>query len=140
MHATVPMPRPVSRRVRSALLMVAGALAFLGIASVVNPNGPRSASAGSAGGGFAATQVLADTHPTRGWKLIGSLISNEHEARMWATPDGPRYSIHTLDGRLLQDNLAADDVYRAFPDMDIERLRADPPNQRTLMLADPPQD
>ena len=139
MQATLHAPSPTTRRVRGVLVMVGGALAFLGIASVVNPNGPRNASAGGTNT-FAATQVLADTHPTRGWKLIGTLLNAEHEVRCWATPQGPRYSVHSLDGRLLQDNLVADDVYRAFPDMDLERLRADPPNQRTLMLADPPQD
>jgi hypothetical protein len=138
MHAALSTPNSMARRVRSALLMVAGAIAFLGIASVVNPNGPRSASAGS----IAAAQLAQTSHP-RGWKLIGSLVSTDHELRCWATPFGPRYSVHTADGVLLQDNLVADDVYRAFPDFDLERLRADPPENadgRPIMLADTPQD
>jgi hypothetical protein len=132
---TLSTPSHAGRRVRTTLVMLAGAAVFLGIASVVNPKGPRSASADS----FNATQVLATpTHP-KGWKLIGSLVNAEHELRCWATPLGPRYSVHTLDGRLLQDNLLSDDVYRAFPDIELEHLRADPPESRSIMTADTPQ-
>jgi hypothetical protein len=116
--------------------MVAGAMVFLGIASVVNPNGPRTASADP----FSTPPRTSTTTHPKGWKLIGTLVGTQHEVRCWATPDGPRYSVHTLDGCLLQDNLPADEVYRAFPDVDLEHLRADPPSGGPIMMADTPQD
>lgn len=140
-------PTPsVAHRVRTLALIIAGAALFLGVASVIKPP-PRSASANvpPAVSPFGAP---APTHPPRteaahpkGWKLIGTLEGTQHMVRCWATPDGPRYSVYTLSGQLLQADLPADEVYRAFPDIELENLRADPPAGRsTLMMADTPQD
>ena len=81
-----------------------------------------------------ARKVVAEaTHP-KGWKLIGTVEGREHMLRCWATADGPRYSVHTLDGRLIQDELPADEVYRGFPDLDLSNLRADPPLEGGMLV------
>jgi len=63
-----------------------------------------------------------------GRALLGTFQGREHMVKCFASPDGPRYSVYTLDGRVLQANLPADEVYRAFPDIDLSTLRADPPD------------
>ena len=150
------------RNGRRALLGLCGVVLFLGVASVIKPS-PRGASA-VPGNDLAddslmiryafdhaaevhakdsGERALAErlnarkttdaVHP-KGWKLIGTLEGREHILRCWATADGPRYSVHTLDGRLIQDELPADEVYRGFPDLDLSNLRADPPQDRGMLV------
>lgn len=133
------------------LLMVLGAAAvFIGAASVIKPD-PQGARAGTGnhdempGLGSKARVDLNPTNPKeaelvqrlkeraaqsvhpKGWKLIGMLEGREHILKCWGTNDGPRYSVHALDGRLIQDDLPADEVYRGFPDIELPNLRVDPP-------------
>jgi hypothetical protein len=88
--------------------------------SAVSPFGASAASRGP------AAPVTEAAHP-KGWKLICTLMGTEHMVRCWASPDGPRYSVFTMDGRLLQADLPADEVYRGFPDIELGNLRADRP-------------
>ncbi len=138
LHATHPS-HSLAHRLRGAVLVLAGAAIFLGVASVIKPP-PRSATATNIP--VAPLQLPPRTeasHP-KGWKLVGTLEGTQHMVRCWATPDGPRYSVYTLDGRLLQADLPADEVYRGFPDIELENLRADPPaGHSTLMIVDTPQ-
>jgi len=140
------------------MLLVAGGVIFVGVASVIKPT-PRDAAASPGGAEmdqFAlelrdafsepinvnsndpqeralverlkqrSAAANAAQHP-KGWKLLGMLEGREHLVKCWASPEGPRYSVFTLDGRLLQADLPADEVYRGFPDIDLLNLRADPP-------------
>ena len=70
----------------------------------------------------------------------------EYWVLIYGSPDGPRYSVCSLDGRLLQADLPADEVYKAFPTLDVEGMWVDPPNgaepgaagmNKALMLAEP---
>jgi hypothetical protein len=159
----------VGRRGRGLVVVVAGGLVILGLVSIVKPP-PRSATAGPNGLNAAelragprqafkepvdpsasaprnaeqikrlkTLQNAGKLHP-KGWKLLGSLEGREHIVKCWATPDGPRYSVYALDGRLIQDELPADEVYRGFPDVDLTNLRADPPEGGPLMSADSGKD
>lgn len=135
--------------------LVAAAMAvFVGVASVIKPP-PQNASAinpaprgsdqagRSSGAGRGADRALPAplsglAHP-QGWKLIGMLESAEHRVLCYASPNGPRYTICALDGRVLQADLPADEVYRAFPSIDLETMRDDPSGTRgssPLMLAE----
>lgn len=143
--------------------VVVGTVAFLGIASLVKPD-PRSASAnapassttpattlhnlsgntpaqGSRLDGARSSDVsqrLASTPHAKGWKLLGELESVEYRVLMHASPDGARYSVYTLDGRLLQSDLEGDDVYRVFPALDLKPLQDAPAkNDGPLMLVTP---
>jgi hypothetical protein len=109
---------------------------FLGVASIIKPN-PRDAGASvlTSGSRSSASPVAhaeanstgAPDHP-KGWKLLGMLEGREHIVKCWASPEGPRYSVYTLDGRMIQADLPADEVYRGFPDVDLPNLRTDPPS------------
>jgi hypothetical protein len=139
-----------SRRARRALLVLGGAAAFLGIASVVKPP-PQSASAspsvtvahaerrpapsGKLREEGAAPAAQFPDHP-QGWKLIGLFRGRQHEVRAYASPEGPRYGVYGLDGTLLQADLPSDEVYRAFPDIDLNNLQGVPEEgSGALMLA-----
>ncbi len=164
MNGETTHPGLAWRRGRRVLLVLIGGVLFLGVASVIKPSprGAAAAEGGSNNPEFkielrkafvhpgdanstnpngmesaklpTARQAVAEaTHP-KGWKLIGTLEGREHMLRCWATPDGPRYSVHTLNGRLIQDELPADEVYRGFPDLDLSNLRADPPSDRGMLV------
>lgn len=147
---------------RNMGMVLALGLVFLGVASLIKPD-PRSATA-NPGGGTGAMPVagadglehirtvkperaaevaaeLARTPHPKGWKLLGLLQDQRYHVLVYTSPDGPRYSVFALTGALLEADLPADQIYRVFPDLDVTKLRADPPNGVTptgpLMLADP---
>src|SRR5262249_38131926 len=150
-------PRPPSnepdpsRAWKRTAAVVAGGIAFLGIASLIKPE-PRTASAyensvtpaqtlgqnpvGGRSPDLAARLALRP-HP-KGWRVLGSLESTEHIVLVYASPDGPRYSVFTLQGRLISADLAAEDVYREVPDLDLSTLRDLPESDgKALMMVTP---
>jgi hypothetical protein len=76
-------------------------------------------------------RVAAPVHP-RGLKVLGHLVSAEYRVWIYAERAGgagsleqtlqPRYTVCSLDGRVLSDDLAADDMYREFPTLDISGM------------------
>ena len=142
---------PFSRRL---VIVVGGVMTFLFAASVFEPFsskatdlGPlpnarigelrtgRAAAMNSAGAdptSSATEEVVRGltqlTHP-KGWHLLGALVGRDHIVLIHASSEGARYSVFSLDGRLLEADLFADDVYRSFPDLEIDRLRLDPAHQ-----------
>lgn len=108
---------------------------FFGVASVVKPP-PRAASASGLGlpqpSGPAANRLSDHAEPGR---LLGTLEGREYLVKCYASSSGPRYSVFSLDGRLLQGDLPADEVYRAFPGVDLESMRLEP-GAGPLMLMD----
>lgn len=134
--STAPTTPRHQRHAGRNLAFVLGAVAlFFGVASVVKPP-PRSASASSTAlprpSSSAFAQLSAHAEPGR---LIGSLEGREFLVQCFSSPLGPRYSVLTLDGRLLQADLPADEVYRAFPGVDLENMRLEPASG-PLMLMD----
>jgi len=79
---------------------------------------------------------LAGADSTADHKLLGILESRQHTVHCFQTSEGVRYTVYTRDGRLLQKDLPADEVYRAFPDVDLQTLHADPPDHDGAMLWD----
>ena len=146
------------------IVAFACAIVFLGIASFFKPE-PRGAAAsptnqpaatphatvrGNASAQFASrnnsllepaaddevARRLGRTTHTDGWRLLGQLEGREYRVLIFASPVGPRYSVYSLAGELLQADLAADDVYRAFPDLDLGALRDVPASAgKAIMLA-----
>ncbi len=116
------------RRGKRVLLVLGAAALFIGAASVIKPE-PQGARANTNPHTQTLTRAAVpalQSHP-KGWKLLGTLEGREHILKCWGTNDGPRYSVHALDGRLIQDDLPADEVYRGFPDIELPNLRVDPP-------------
>lgn len=145
-------PRRLFHRVAAAGVGIA---VFVLVASVVEPD--RSAahepSAGVAPGARAPGRavkpvltpeqvqeaLLGREHP-EGWPLLGMLEGADYYVLIHGSPEGPRYSICSHRGDMLQADVPADDVYRAFPTLDIEGMRFDPspePQTGPLMLAEP---
>ena len=130
-----------STSIRRIAVLAFGAAVFFGVASVVKPP-PQSAEAGFDSmrrtpetSRLAADAPRASAH-AKGWRLLGTLEGREQRVLCFASPDGPRYSVHTLDGALLVADLPADEVYRLFPEIDLENMRLEPGADGPLMLMD----
>lgn len=137
---------------RNLAAVLALGLVFLGVASLVKPD-PRGASASTANtsqehAGKSVEDVLgaliAAKHP-QGWKLTGALKDTQFLVLIHSSPMGARYSVFSHQGRLLQGDMFADDVYRSFPTLDVSKFQLDPaqPGQAkpagSIMLAEPAQ-
>lgn len=133
---------------------------FLFVASVVDPKpSPAADPAGTPAlpltpggrgddrpGAVSRDQVqralLSRPHP-EGWPSLGLIEGTEYYLLIHGSPNGPRYTVCTLTGRILQADLPADEVYRAFPTVDVEGMRLEPavlpiaPDGPALMLAEP---
>lgn len=149
------MPRPVARAIAVLLAVVV----YATVASVVRPDKSSAAQPGGPtitpakqlpgirAGGSGADRNSRANNPTtapernaRGWRLLGELVGGENLVWVYGSPDGPRYTICTADGRVLQEDLAPEDVYRSFPKLDLTDMRLEPrPDGSTgepLMTAD----
>lgn len=155
----IALPVPTSRgtpargavTLKRLLAAAAGIGVFVLVASVVDP---QSSPAGqgdlavripqlSAAQRQAVEQrLLARRHP-HGWSSLGLLEGPEYYTLIYSSPDGPRYTVCALSGQVLLADLPAEDVYRAFPTLDLAGMRLDPadlpqrPDGQPLMLADP---
>lgn len=152
--------RGANRTGRNLAMVLALGLVFLGVASLVKPD-PRGANASinadgtnrgagrnvtnTANTANTATSVLANLiaqpHP-QGWKLIGAIHDSQYLVLVNSSPMGPRYSVFSHEGQLLQADMFADDVYRSFPSLDMSTLHLDPaggqqPADGAIMLAEP---
>ena len=152
---------PKSQTARQMIAAFAGALLFLSIASLIKPE-PRTASAVPNESASAAprprisgnaarlksldrddasediSRRLSQTPHPKGWRLVGQLEGRENRLLMFASPEGPRYTVYSLAGDLLAPDLAADDVYRAFPDLDLSTLHDLPASDgKAIMLVTP---
>jgi hypothetical protein len=106
------------------------AIVFAGAASVFGPFASRA----GPGDGSAMPQMLGKD----GRILIGRTLGREHRLTVYATRDGTLYTVTASDGRILARDLAADDVYRMFPDLDPGSLHASPGEvSGRLMMVDP---
>lgn len=142
---------PQKPLMRGALLL-GGIVTFMGVASVIKPP-PRSATAAPATsqqlvspqqvwlsgqhGQMAQTTGHAPEHP-KGLKCIGTLEGRDFTVHAYATAQGPVYSVFNRSGELLQQDLPADEVYRAFPQIDLKNLHLAPASSTpdgALMLA-----
>ncbi len=153
--ATTPVPPPSRGRVifKRLFTLASGLGVFVLVASVVDPQ------SSPAGQGDLAVNVphlnaaqlqaveqrlLARRHPMN-WPTLGLLEGPEYLTLIHSSPDGPRYTVCALNGRVLLADLPADDVYRGFPTLDLMGMRVDPPDPagsmrpdgEPLMLADP---
>lgn len=110
-------------------VLALGAVAlFAGVARLAEPRSSwaglsgeepvGSIKAGGQGGRGAAASVQRPAA-----RSMGELIGRDYLVRIIATDDGPRYTVCTLQGDVLETDLAAADVYRLFPGLDLESLQ-----------------
>lgn len=130
---TSPSSRARTRRalVRAASIAVVAAL-LIALPLMLGPR--RTSASESAGGEF-----------SRG-AFLGELIGIKYVVQVHASARGPTYTVlDAVSRRELARDLLGDDVYRAFPDLDVRTLRAGEsagrpdPNDllRPLMTAEP---
>jgi len=165
---TQPQPArsPGAKFLRRLLALGAGIAAFLLIASVIEPYATNAEPAPVvphiAGGGVGGTgqtvpaaaphqmdkqemeqlaAFFANRKHPQGWPVLGHLTGADYWVVIYGSPEGPRYTVCTLDGRTLREDMQAEDVYREFPTLDLEGMWLDPPgacpDDRALMLVDP---
>ena len=110
------------------------------LASKADPAGDR-ASGGDGGVGVMIQPRAVEALPLRderGRPLLGELVGSEYLVRIFGSEDEPRYTVCTLGGTVLADDLFADEVYREFPDLDIPSLQFGQDDAiGALMMADP---
>ncbi len=68
--------------------------------------------------------------------LLGTLRTATHWLWFYAAPDEPLVTICTLKGVVLARAVPQSDVYRLFPDLNLDEMR-DTPDTRQLMHAEP---
>jgi len=113
------------------LMLGIGAVgAFVLLAGVVHPFGSRAEQVPAAAlnphaqthGDLDSEQDPALADPP----LIGSLIGRDYLVWIYSASDGPRYTVCEPDGFVLESMLRPDDVYRIFPDLDIQTMQFTP--------------
>jgi hypothetical protein len=130
------LPRPIARGIAVLIAIVV----YAAVSSIARPGRSSAEPPGvkvtptyqlpsigaSRGSQKAAGVAQAPATNARGERLLGQLIGGERLVWIYAGPQGPRYTVATPDGRILQEDLAADDVYRSFPELDIPNMRLEP--------------
>jgi hypothetical protein len=140
-----------ARLLKRLCVVCAGVGVFVLVASVVDPQLSPAKEPDQAASVPALTakqreqverMLVSRVHP-KGWKSLGFLEGMDYYTLAYSSPDGPRYTVCSLSGRVLLADMPADDVYRAFPTLDLEGMRLDPahlpmsPDGGPLMLAEP---
>lgn len=113
------------RALKRTLFALAGVGVFFGVASFIKP-APRQASASVPNPVQLTIPASALGEHPKGWKVLGTLQGKNLLVRAYASPEGPRYSVYSTAGQLLQADLPADEVYRAFPEADLQNMRLEP--------------
>jgi hypothetical protein len=67
----------------------------------------------------ARTPMLASTD-----RLLGEVEGRNYTLQVFAGPTGPLYTVRGPGGQVLRERLTADQVYAAFPDLDVRSLHA----------------
>src|SRR5262249_11617030 len=63
----------------------------------------------------------APPHP-RGLRPLGNMLGRNYLTWVYASTEGPRFTICRPDGDILAVDLTAEQVYAQFPDLDVENL------------------
>lgn len=141
--SSVAKSRSPKVALRRLLLVVGGAFTFAVIASVIQPGASTATPANLAhGDGHLAdvSKKLAQLPHPEGWPCLGLLRGTNQLVVIHGSPEGPRYSVYTLSGRMISADLAADEIYREFPDLDIEGLRLEPGEDHGPLMLYMPRD
>ena len=71
--------------------------------------------------------------------IIGTLVGPQYHVRIMAGAGDPLYTVMSPEGKVLEADLLAHEVYHFFPELDVTRLHfgTDDTLGSPLMLADP---
>ena len=125
---------PKNRRARAAarpVLALGLAAVFVLIARQIEPAGSLAGESGSLGDPVPETAPSQKAYGSKRPSL-GVLTGRDYRIEITDSAEGPRYSVFDEFGELLADELLAEDVYRAVPDLELSTLYADGP----LMMVD----
>ncbi len=70
-----------------------------------------------------AERLLPRTTPA----YVGSLSGVNFTLDIYLAPAGPRYTVKDAAGNTLAEQITSDDLYRSFPDLDVDQMHADIP-------------
>lgn len=126
-----------ARAVARPLIAVALAAGFILVARQIEPSGSLAGEGASLSD--PVPQALLPSTPQKtfgsGRPTLGTLTGGDYTIEISPGPDGPRYSVYDKDGTLLADQLPAEDLYRAVPDLDVTTMFSGGP----LMMAELPE-
>ncbi len=125
---------------RRALMIAGGVCVFALVGSLITPQTSDARDdlrlyAGGAAAGHGRTMPVYTPEDS-----LGTLESREYVVHIRHALPAPLYTVCTPDGRVLRADMQADEVYREFPTLDLERLRFDPGRENdtgALMLMYP---
>jgi hypothetical protein len=128
---------PSASHARDIIVKAAAAIValtfFITVARWFRPNSTAARQPGEAP---TSTFPRTGTPRTLEPRTLGELIGRRYLVRIHAGPDGPLYTVCDRNGKVLQADLHADDVYRSFPDLDIPSLQAGP-DDHSVGLTEP---
>jgi hypothetical protein len=104
------------------LIAAASCGLFIGIATFL---GPQASEAGQS----AAAHPSAHRH-------LGELRGLKYRVLIEPSSHGPLYTVCTRSGQVLHPPIPAEDVYKLFPDLDIQTMSAGPDEGTPLMMVD----
>ena len=126
----MPLPDGLTKRVPLPFVRALAVLGFLAVfytaASLFNPD--PSAATPVANPRPLPTQSGADIerlNPRTTPALVGTLSGAHYTLDVYLTPAGARYTVKDLAGNVLADQVTSDDLYRDFPDLDVDHMHAD---------------
>ena len=129
MRSSSHNPTRSRRQLLRVLAVVGGLVAFVGIATLVNPTSSlakavRNASGFALANGKAGSTVTtADGADTRA--SLGSLVGPEFRVSIFAASDHATYSVTNAAGQAVAVDVSGEDVYKSVPELDVRSLMAD---------------
>ena len=109
-------------------------LVLILLAAVAAIRRPAPSAAETPGPAAAASADRAAS-PSDAAALLGEMVGRHYRVRLLTTAQGIRYDILTLRGVVLAEQLTGEELYRAYPELDLDSLQAAP----SLMLVDEPR-
>lgn len=92
-------------------------LGLLGCVALASPEDVKQSSAPKAANASAATTTSAAAKPTESYPVIGYLEKRNYVITIMASPQGTIYSIATKDGKILHENVSAEQLKAKAPEL-----------------------
>lgn len=121
---------PARRQLLRILAVVGGAIAFLGIATLVNPTSSiarviRGNSGFALANGKPGTAASADSDTNSHRPSLGTLAGPEFKVSIFAAAGPATYSIYDASGKPIVVDVTGPEVYKSVPDLDVRSMIAD---------------
>jgi len=126
----MPVRRAVRRRASNAparvLAALGGVVAFLGIASLIEPSRVPAAfewpdHEPATSGGHTAGSTRGHASLEHGTLLL-TLVGGDYTIEVYAGNPEPVFSVYDLAGNLVADRIPKDEIYRIDPVLDVDSM------------------